>query len=529
MNQDRLLRDHKIQNVKNVYWNLSTPALYEEALKRGEGQVAQFGPFIVETGRHTGRSPNDKFIVEESSSRGKIWWGKVNRPIAESQFNLLKQQIRAYLQGREVFVQDCYAGADPQYRISVRVINEYAWHNLFIQSLLIPMDSQKLPEDHTPDFTIIDLPNLHANPELHGTNSETFILVNFKQNLVLIGGTRYAGEIKKSVFTYLNYLLPSKDVLPMHCSANLGSDGDVALFFGLSGTGKTTLSSAPGRQLIGDDEHGWSDRGIFNFEGGCYAKTIRLSKEAEPEIYACTHKFGTVLENVILDSATRQIDLDNDSLTENTRAGYPITHLDNIVPNGVGGHPKNLIMLTCDAFGVMPPVANLTTEQAMYHFLSGYTAKVAGTERGLGDEPQATFSYCFGDPFMPLDPAVYANMLGENINQHRVNCWLINTGWSGGAYGEGARMEIAYTRAIVDAVLKGKLAGVSTEPDSIFGIHVPTACEGVPSEVLKPRNTWKDGTAYDAQAGELARMFAENFEQFTGSVTEGVRAAGPKI
>ena len=527
MSKAQLLRDHKIDNIKNIYWNLSTPTLYEEALMRGEGQIAQFGPFIVETGPHTGRSPNDKFIVEQSSSRDKISWGKVNRPIAEEYFDRVYNHMLTYIQGRDVFVQDCYAGADPQHRITVRAITEYAWHSLFTQSLLIPTD--KLSPDRSPDFTIIDFPGLHANPELHGTNSEAFILVNFKRNLVLIGGTRYAGEIKKSVFTYLNYLLPSQGVLPMHCSANLGPNGDVALFFGLSGTGKTTLSSAPGRQLIGDDEHGWSDRGVFNFEGGCYAKTINLSKEVEPEIYACTHKFGTVLENVILDPVTRQIDLDDDTLTENTRAGYPITHLDYIAPEGVGGHPKNLIMLTCDAFGVMPPVAKLTTEQAMYHFLSGYTAKVAGTEQGLGKGPEATFSHCFGDPFMPLDPAVYANMLGEKINQHQVDCWLVNTGWSGGAYGEGTRMKIAYTRAIVDAVLKGKLADVPTEPDPIFRIHVPTACEGVPSEILKPRNTWKDGAAYEIQARELAKMFAENFEQFTDSTTEAVRAAGPKI
>ena len=527
MSKAQLLRDHKIDNIKNIYWNLSTPTLYEEALMRGEGQIAQFGPFIVETGPHTGRSPNDKFIVEQSSSRDKISWGKVNRPIAEEYFDRVYNHMLTYIQGRDVFVQDCYAGADPQHRITVRAITEYAWHSLFTQSLLIPAD--KLSPDRSPDFTIIDFPGLHANPELHGTNSEAFILVNFKRNLVLIGGTRYAGEIKKSVFTYLNYLLPSQGVLPMHCSANLGPNGDVALFFGLSGTGKTTLSSAPGRQLIGDDEHGWSDRGVFNFEGGCYAKTINLSKEVEPEIYACTHKFGTVLENVILDPVTRQIDLDDDTLTENTRAGYPITHLDYIAPEGVGGHPKNLIMLTCDAFGVMPPVAKLTTEQAMYHFLSGYTAKVAGTEQGLGKGPEATFSHCFGDPFMPLDPAVYANMLGEKINQHQVDCWLVNTGWSGGAYGEGTRMKIAYTRAIVDAVLKGKLADVPTEPDPIFSIHVPTACEGVPSEILKPRNTWKDGAAYEIQARELAKMFAENFEQFTDSTTEAVRAAGPKI
>ena len=527
MSKAQLLRDHKIGNINNLYWNLSTPTLYEEALRRGEGQIAQFGPFIVETGPHTGRSPNDKFIVEQSSNRDKVWWGKVNRPISEEHFDRVYNHMLTYIQGRDVFVQDCYAGADPQHRITVRAITEYAWHSLFTQSLLIPAD--KLSPDRAPDFTIIDFPGLHANPELHGTNSETFILVNFRRNLVLIGGTRYAGEIKKSAFTYLNYLLPSQGVLPMHCSANRGPDGDVALFFGLSGTGKTTLSSASGRHLIGDDEHGWSDHGVFNFEGGCYAKTINLSREAEPEIYACTHKFGTVLENVILDAATRQIDLDDDTLTENTRAAYPITHLDQIVQEGIGGHPKNLIMLTCDAFGVMPPVAKLTTEQAMYHFLSGYTAKVAGTEQGLGDQPEATFSYCFGDPFMPLDPAVYANMLGEKIDQHGVDCWLINTGWSGGAYGEGARMKIAYTRAIVDAVLKGKLADVPTEPDPIFRIHVPTACEGVPPQVLKPRNTWKDGTAYDRQARELAKMFVENFEQFADSATEAVCAAGPKI
>ena len=527
MSKAQLLRDHKIGNINNLYWNLSTPTLYEEALRRGEGQIAQFGPFIVETGPHTGRSPNDKFIVEQSSNRDKVWWGKVNRPISEEHFDRVYNHMLTYIQGRDVFVQDCYAGADPQHRITVRAITEYAWHSLFTQSLLIPAD--KLSPDRAPDFTIIDFPGLHANPELHGTNSETFILVNFRRNLVLIGGTRYAGEIKKSAFTYLNYLLPSQGVLPMHCSANLGPEGDVVLFFGLSGTGKTTLSSAPGRHLIGDDEHGWSDHGVFNFEGGCYAKTINLSREAEPEIYACTHKFGTVLENVILDAATRQIDLDDDTLTENTRAAYPITHLDQIVQEGIGGHPKNLIMLTCDAFGVMPPVAKLTTEQAMYHFLSGYTAKVAGTEQGLGDQPEATFSYCFGDPFMPLDPAVYANMLGEKIDQHGVDCWLINTGWSGGAYGEGARMKIAYTRAIVDAVLKGKLADVPTEPDPIFRIHVPTACEGVPPQVLKPRNTWKDGTAYDRQARELAKMFVENFGQFADSATEAVCAAGPKI
>ena len=529
MNQDRLLKAHQLRNIGHIHWNLPIPALCEESIRRGEGLIAQFGPLVVRTGEHTGRSPNDKFIVKEPSSEHLISWGKINRPISEDHFERLHDHVPAYLQGRDLFVQDCYAGADQRYRVAIRVITEYAWHSLFAHNLFINMGTQDSPENFVPDFTIIDLPQFHARPELDGTNSETFILVNFKRKLVLIGGTSYGGEIKKSVFTILNYLLPQKGVFPMHCSANIGPKGDVALFFGLSGTGKTTLSSAPGRKLIGDDEHGWSDQGIFNFEGGCYAKTIRLSEEAEPEIYRCTRKFGTVLENVAIIPATRAVNLDDDTLTENTRAGYPITHLDNIVPDGLGGHPSNLIMLSCDAFGVMPPAAKLTPEQAMYHFLSGYTAKVAGTERGLGSEPQATFSYCFGDPFMPLNPAVYANLLGERVKKHHVDCWLINTGWSGGPYGEGARMEIAHTRAIVDAVLKGKLAGVSTEPDPIFGFHVPTACEGLSSDVFKPRNTWKDGAAYDAQAKKLAVMFAKNFEQFHGSSTEAVRSAGPRI
>ncbi|MEC8892469.1 MAG: phosphoenolpyruvate carboxykinase (ATP), partial [Candidatus Poribacteria bacterium] len=387
MNKERLLEDCGIRNTGNVHWNLSVPKLYEEALKNGEGEIVSEGPFVTNTGIHTGRSPNDKFIVKEDSTQNEIWWGKVNRPISEEKFDQLHQKVLSYLQGKNLYVRDCYAGAAPEYRISVRIINTFAWHNVFIGSLLLPPETNNFPEDHQPDFTIIDVPEFQAISEVDDTNSETFILVNFAKKLVLIGGTKYAGEMKKSVFTYLNYLLPKLDVFPMHCSANVGEDGDVAIFFGLSGTGKTTLSSAPGRALIGDDEHGWSDNGIFNFEGGCYAKTIRLSAKAEPEIYACTKKFGTILENVVIDPETRLPDLDDGSLTENTRAGYPVTHLENIVPEGIGGHPKNLIMLTCDAFGVMPPVAKLTPEQAMYHFLSGYTAKVAGTERGLGNEP----------------------------------------------------------------------------------------------------------------------------------------------
>ena len=529
MNKERLLKDCGIRNVGNVHWNLSVPRLYEEALKNGEGEIVSGGPLVTNTGMHTGRSPNDKFIVKENSTQDEIWWGKVNRPISEEKFDQLHQKVLSYLQGKTLYVRDCYAGAAPEYKISVRIVNTFAWHNIFIGSLLLPPETNNFPEDYQPDFTIIDVPEFQAISETDDTNSETFILVNFAKKLVLIGGTKYAGEMKKSVFTYLNYLLPKLDVFPMHCSANVGEDGDVAIFFGLSGTGKTTLSSAPGRALIGDDEHGWSDDGIFNFEGGCYAKTIRLSDKAEPEIYACTKKFGTILENVVIDPETRLPDLDDGSLTENTRAGYPVTHLENIVPEGIGGHPKNLIMLTCDAFGVMPPVAKLTPEQAMYHFLSGYTAKVAGTERGLGNEPQATFSYCFGDPFMPLDPSTYANLLGKKVNDHQVDCWLINTGWSGGAFGEGERMEIAYTRAIVDGVLSGHLTDVATKTDLVFGFEVPVSCEGVPSEVLQPRNTWKDGQAYDAQAKKLAAMFLENFKQFGDSIDPEIIAAGPKL
>ena len=529
MNKERLLKDCGIRNVGNLHWNLSVPRLYEEALKNGEGKIVSGGPFVANTGIHTGRSPNDKFIVKEDSTRDEIWWGKVNRPISEEKFDQLHQKVLSFLQGKTLYVRDCYAGATPEHRISVRIVNTFAWHSIFIGSLLLPPETNNFPEDYKPDFTIIDVPEFQAISEIDETNSETFILVNFAKKLVLIGGTKYAGEMKKSVFTYLNYLLPKLNVFPMHCSANVGVDGDVAIFFGLSGTGKTTLSSAPGRALIGDDEHGWSDNGIFNFERGCYAKTIRLSATAEPEIYACTQKFGTILENVVIDPETRLPDLDDSSLTENTRAGYPVTHLENIVPEGIGGHPKNLIMLTCDAFGVMPPVAKLTPEQAMYHFLSGYTAKVAGTERELGNEPQATFSYCFGDPFMPLDPSTYANLLGKKVSDHRVDCWLINTGWSGGAFGEGERMAIAYTRAIVDGVLSGHLANVATKTDLVFGFEVPVSCEGVPSEVLQPRNTWKDGQAYDAQAQQLAAMFLENFKQFGDSINPEIIEAGPKL
>ncbi len=516
-----------LKNLGNVYWNLSTPALYEEAVRRREGWISHLGPLVVHTGHHTGRSPNDKFVVREPSSESRIAWGKINRPMEEEKFNALYAKFCAFFQGRDVFVQNLYGGADPRYRIPVRVVTDHAWHNLFARNLLLQPPA---PVIHTsPDtFTIIDSPRFHASPEVDGTNSEVFIVINFARRIAIIGGTTYAGEIKKSVFTVLNYLLPDQGVFPMHCSANAGNGGDTALFFGLSGTGKTTLSADPGRFLIGDDEHGWSNEGIFNFEGGCYAKVIRLSAEAEPDIYRTTRAFGTVLENVIIDSDSRFTDLNDGTLTENTRAAYPLTHIANHVPSGMGGHPKNIVMLTCDAFGVMPPIAKLTPDQAMYHFLSGYTAKVAGTEKGVGNEPQTTFSTCFGAPFMPLQPTVYATMLGERISRHASDTWLVNTGWSGGPFGLGLRMKIGYTRAMIRAALGGQLASVPTMEDPVFGLHFPAVCPEVPAEILNPRNTWKDKSQYDAKARELAEKFRRNFEQFAQESSAGVRSAGPR-
>ncbi|NOZ27515.1 MAG: phosphoenolpyruvate carboxykinase [Chloroflexi bacterium] len=519
------LEQHGIKNVNQVYWNLSTPALYEESIRRREGLLAHLGPLVVRTGHHTGRSPNDKFIVREPSSEDKIWWGDVNRPFDPDRFRTLYLRMLAYLQGKDLFVQDCFVGADPRYRRPIRVITETAWHNLFARNMFILPSREEL-EDHEPEFTIINAPRFHAMPEVDSTNSEVFILINFGEKLVLIGGTSYAGEIKKSVFTIMNYLLPFQGVLPMHCSANVGPDGDVALFFGLSGTGKTTLSADAERALVGDDEHGWSDFGVFNFERGCYAKVIRLSPEAEPEIYQTTRRFGTILENVAMDVRTRRVDLDDDSLTENTRASYPINYLPNIVESGMAGHPSNVVFLTADAFGVMPPIARLTPEQAMYHFLLGYTAKVAGTEKGI-TEPQATFSTCFGAPFMALHPRVYADLLGERIRKHNVKVWLINTGWTGGPYGVGRRIEIRYTRAMVRAALAGALDDVPMVQDPVFGLQVPTTCPGIPDEVLRVRDTWSDPEAYDRQARELARMFHENFAQFASEVSEEIRNAGP--
>jgi phosphoenolpyruvate carboxykinase (ATP) len=506
-------------------WNLSAAALYEEAVRRDEGLIAADGPLACRTGQHTGRSPNDKFVVREPSSEAEIAWGKVNSPMESAQFDLLHRDLLSSLAGKDLFVLDCFAGADPKYRLAVRIINELAWHNLFCRNLFL--DDPAAARAREPQFTVIDAPNFKADLKRHGTNSEVVIAVNFAKKLVLVGGSSYAGEMKKSIFTVLNYLLPLQNVLSMHCSANVGASGDVALFFGLSGTGKTTLSSDPERRLIGDDEHGWSDRGVFNFEGGCYAKTIRLSAEAEPQIYATTRRFGTVLENVVIDPDTRQLNLDDDRYTENTRAAYPISFIDNAVASGQGGHPENIVMLTADAFGVLPPISRLTPAGAMYHFLSGYTAKVAGTEKGV-TEPKATFSTCFGAPFLPLAPSRYARMLGEKIARHKARVWLVNTGWTGGPYGVGKRMKIGHTRAMIRAALSGALDNVAYEKDAIFNMDIPTRCPDVPAEVLKPRSTWSKGAEYDAQAARLARMFVENFKTFEGDVDPKVVAAGPK-
>ena len=519
---------HGIEGAGTVYLNLPAPRLYEEAVRRGEAEIVRFGPLAAETGQHTGRSPNDKFIVREPSSEGDVWWGAVNRPIAPESWERLYAKVREHYRGRDLFVFDGWAGADPRYRLAVRVVTERAWHNLFARNMfIVARDPAKLA-DVEPGFTVLSAPSLSADPAADGTRSGTFILLNLAERTVLIGGTEYAGEIKKSIFSVMNYLLPKQGVMSMHCSANYGgSPDDAALFFGLSGTGKTTLSADPGRTLIGDDEHGWSDDGVFNVEGGCYAKVIRLDPEGEPEIWRTTRTFGTILENVVYDPATRELDLDSDAKTENTRASYPITQLDHADPDGLGGHPSNVVFLTADAFGVLPPISRLTEEQAMYHFLSGYTAKVAGTERGV-TEPTATFSACFGAPFMPLHPGVYAGLLGERIRRHGAKVWLINTGWTGGPYGTGERIELRYTRRMVAAALSGELDGVETLEDPVFGLAVPRRVEGVPDGLLVPRETWDDPEAYDAKAASLAEMFARNFEQFAGGVDEAVRAAGPR-
>ena len=520
------LDNHGIQNLDAVYWNLSTPHLYEESIRRREGRIAKHGQLVVRTGQYTGRSPKDKYVVDEPSSRDKIWWGSVNQPIEIERADAIRKRMLSYLEGKELFVQDCFVGADPEYRMPVRLISEYAWHSLFGRNMFIRAEREQLV-GHVPEFTVIYTPNFAANPKQDGTRSEVYIILDFAKRELLIGGTQYAGEMKKSVFTVLNYLLPLRGVLSMHSSANIGPDGDTAVFFGLSGTGKTTLSADPSRTLIGDDEHGWSDRGVFNYEGGCYAKTINLSREAEPVIWDASHRFGTVLENVGFDSQTGEIDLDDDSLTENTRSAYPIDYVANATLEGMGGHPKNVIMLTADASGVLPPISRLSREQAIYHFLSGYTSKLAGTERGV-TEPSATFSTCFGAPFVPLPPATYGKLLGEKLDRHNTDAWLVNTGWSGGPYGVGRRMSIAYTRAMVHAALNGSLHDVPFETEPNFGLSVPTACPDVPNEVLNPRGTWDDKEAYDRAARKLAGEFEENFEEFAPTVSPEVRAAGPR-
>jgi phosphoenolpyruvate carboxykinase (ATP) len=519
------LDNYGIKEPARVYWNLNTPELYEEIARRSEGLLSNYGAILVDTGEHTGRAAKDKAIVRESGSEDKVFWGDVNKDFSQEKFNALKERMMAHAKGRELFVQDTFVGADPKYRLPVRVVSELSWHSLFARTMFI--SDAGATEPHKPEFTIINFPSFQADPQRDGTRSPTFILMDFSQRLVLIGGTSYAGETKKSAFTIMNYLLPQRNVMSMHCSANVGAEGDVAIFFGLSGTGKTTLSADPERRLIGDDEHGWSDDGVFNFEGGCYAKVIKLSAEAEPDIYRTTKMFGTILENVVYDQTTRAIDLDDARKTENTRASYPLTSINNIVPEGRAGHPRNIIMLTADAFGVLPPVARLSPEQAMYHFLSGYTAKVAGTEKGI-KEPEATFSTCFGAPFMVLHPGVYADLLGKHMAEHNAACWLINTGWSGGPYGVGQRMKIGYTRAMIRAILNGSLAQTATTPDPIFGVNVPVSCPDVPNEVLQPRNTWEDKDAYDASAKDLARRFNENFKKYEAGVSEAVRAVAPK-
>jgi phosphoenolpyruvate carboxykinase (ATP) len=508
-----------------VHWNLVPPALYEHAARRGEGLIADGGAFRTVTTPHTGRSPNDKFVVREASSEGEVWWGWVNRPLAPEQFESLRAHVISHLNEQELFVRDLFAGADPDYRIGIRFVTPNAWHALFVYNMFLRPTASDLTA-FTPAWQVLHAPELQADPAIHGTTSGTFIVIHFGKRTILIGGTRYAGEMKKSIFSVLNYLLPKRGLLPMHCAANLGKAGDVALFFGLSGTGKTTLSADPERALIGDDEHGWSDRGVFNFEGGCYAKVIRLSRESEPEIYGTTRMFGTVLENVVADLETREIDLESAAITENTRACYPIHFIPNHVPGGTAGHPSHIVFLTCDAYGVMPPIARLSPAQAMYHFLSGYTAKVAGTERGV-TEPKATFSACFGAPFLPLHPSAYAPLLGAKIAQHGVQCWLVSTGWTGGPYGVGQRMRLGLTRAMVRAALGGKLDHVPTAPEPVFGLEVPLHVPGVPDDVLLPRGTWSDTAAYDAQATKLAEMFRQNFEQFQDHVHAAVRDAGP--
>lgn len=523
------LKNHGISNLRAAYWNLPSEALYEEIVFRNEGRISHLGPVLVYTGKHTARAANDKFIVREPSSEEQIWWGQYNRPYSREKFEELYARLQGFLQGKDIFIQDCYAGADPEYRLPVRILAEHAWHSLFARNMFLLPDTAEDYRWHVPEFTVLCVPSFKGFPPIDDTPSQTFIILNFEQKLAIIGNTAYGGEIKKSIFTVLNYLLPLENVMTMHCSANVGRDNDVALFFGLSGTGKTTLSADPNRRLIGDDEHGWSDEGVFNFEAGCYAKVIQLSSTAEPEIYACTRKFGTILENVVFDPVTRLIDLDDDEYTENTRASYPLDYIDNSVPEKMGPHPKSILLLTCDASGVMPPIAKLSPDQALYHFISGYTSKVGGTEIGLGEEPEITFSTCYGAPFMVHHPSYYADLLKRKITRHGVNCWLLNTGWVGGPYGIGKRISIGYTRAMLNAALKGDLLDAECALDPVFGFEVPKSCPNVPDGVLNPASSWPSQSEYMKKYRELAARFIDNFKKFAAETSPEVRSAGPKI
>jgi phosphoenolpyruvate carboxykinase (ATP) len=529
-----LASEHKLHNLglaylDRVFWNLPVEALYEEAVFRNEGHIVEGGALLVNTGQHTARAAADKFIVREESTEERIWWGEYNRPFAADKFNELLARVQSYLIGEELFVQDCYAGADPQYRLPIRVITEKAWHSLFARNMFLPVQTREEARTFVPEFTILALPGFKCDPRIDGTRTETAILLNYGERLAIVANSAYAGEIKKSVFTILNFLLPNEGVLAMHCSANVGKAGDVALFFGLSGTGKTTLSADPNRRLIGDDEHGWSDDGIFNFEGGCYAKVIRLSAEHEPQIWAAIHRYGAILENVIYDLTTRKIDLNDDRITENTRASYPLEFIPNVVPEKMTRtHPKNVVFLTCDASGVLPPIARLSPAQAMYHFISGYTSKIAGTEIGLGIEPQITFSTCFGAPFMVHHPSVYAELLRQKMARHGCTCWLVNTGWTGGPFGVGKRISIRHTRNLLNAALDGRLSDVKYRKDKLFGFEVPMTCPDVPPEVLDPASSWGNKDEYWKKYDALAARFIENFKLFAAGCADEVVQAGPK-
>ena len=523
------LKNHGLVHLDRVFWNLPVPALYEEATFRKEGFVAHGGPLVVNTGKWSARAAQDKYVVRESSTEDKIWWGEYNRPFTPEKFSNLYSRVQAYLQDEELFVQDCFIGADPEYRMPIRVIAEDAWHSIFARNMFILPKTQEAYQDHVPDFTVIAAPSFKVDPRIDGTRSDTAIILNFAERLALICNSSYGGEIKKSMFTVMNYLLPLREVLAMHCSANVGADGDVALFFGLSGTGKTTLSADPKRRLIGDDEHGWASTGVCNFEGGCYAKVIRLSAEHEPEIYATTHRFGTILENVVQDPTSRRIDLDDDRFTENTRAAYPLDFIPNVVPDAmVQSHPKNVILLTCDAQGVLPPIARLDPERSVYHFISGYTSKIAGTEIGLGIEPEIAFSACFGAPFMVHHPFTYADLLRAKMLQHGATCWLVNTGWVGGGWNSGKRISIRHTRNLLNAALEGKLDKVKFRKDRLFGFEVPLSCPDVPEEVLDPSTSWGNKDEYWKRYDALVARYLENFKLFADGCPPEILAAGPK-